>query len=257
MSVSISIIIPAFNNLSLFKRAISSALNQSRPPCEIIVSDDSSSDVIKEYVDSLGSSLVRYYHNVPSLGAVLNWNAGIEKSSGDWIIVMHHDEELGDSDYLKRIGKKIKESGDTEIIVSDFRIKSSMGLHKGHFNKVVKKLLLNVPHSILCANFIGPCACMTVKNSVIDDFDPNLTWLVDIEWYFKLLKTSEKSIFCPDLLIISNHGHPDQITNNIDIKKKHSEDKNYLRQKYRQNRGVMYALKISDILSPIRRILKR
>lgn len=249
--MTISVIIPTYNNLELFKRALSSVVGQTRLPMEIIVTDDSKTNEIEKYVNEIDNSIIRYYHNNSGLGAVNNWNLGLKRAQGDLVIVLHHDEELGSNDYIEKL-LKLAETND--LIISDIRVRTPKGERLGHFNGWLKRVLLKVPQSQLCVNSIGPCACVAVKKSIVENFDPSLIWIVDTEWYYRLMRASRKTIFSPELVIVSNHGHSDQITSNIDIPKKNREDKKYLREKYNKDYGVRIALLISNILGVIRRL---
>lgn len=99
--MKISVIIPTYNNVALFERAVESVLCQTLKPHEIIVTDDSSTDEVERLCKTIGSPLIKYNHNKPGLGAVKNWNNGLSKATGDWIIVLHHDEEFSTTDYLE------------------------------------------------------------------------------------------------------------------------------------------------------------
>ena len=98
-----SIVIPTFNSLELLRRALSSALQQQGVAMEVIVTDDSTTTDIADYVASLGDERLRYFRNQPSLGAVKNWNSGLEKATGQYVILMHHDEAMSGDDYLQRV----------------------------------------------------------------------------------------------------------------------------------------------------------
>lgn len=87
-----SVVITTYNRLSLLRRAIDSALNQT-VPCEVVVVDDCSSPETEIYVRSLGAAVV-YHRNEVNKGHAATVNAGVEKASGEWI------KFLDDDDYL-------------------------------------------------------------------------------------------------------------------------------------------------------------
>ena len=88
-----SIVIPAYNQLSLLQRALDSVLCQKEADYEIIISDDSSDDKIERYIQELGNTNIRYYHHQQGKGAADNWNHGLQKATGQYLILMHHDED--------------------------------------------------------------------------------------------------------------------------------------------------------------------
>lgn len=95
-----SIVITTYNRLTLLKRAIDSALNQTIP-CEVIVADDCSTDGTQQYVQELSASLIEqendrlvYHRNSSNQGHSATMNAGVAIASGDWI------KPVDDDDYL-------------------------------------------------------------------------------------------------------------------------------------------------------------
>lgn len=87
-----SIVITTYNRLSLLKRAVESALNQTIN-CEIVVADDGSDDGTEEYINSLGGQVI-YYKNPLNLGHSATVNAGINMAQGDWIKLLDDDDYL-------------------------------------------------------------------------------------------------------------------------------------------------------------------
>ena len=87
-----SIVITTYNRLSLLKRAVESALNQTID-CEVIVADDGSNDGTEEYIKSLGER-VSYHRNPLNLGHSATVNAGINAAQGDWIKLLDDDDYL-------------------------------------------------------------------------------------------------------------------------------------------------------------------
>jgi glycosyltransferase involved in cell wall biosynthesis len=90
---SVSVLITCFNYGAYVGRAIDSALQQTYPPAEIIVSDDDSQDdsckVVESYVQrGLG---IRLLHN-PHGGMAANLNAAYRGCSGDVICLLDADD---------------------------------------------------------------------------------------------------------------------------------------------------------------------
>jgi GT2 family glycosyltransferase len=91
--VSISVVIPACNAEGTLARALDSVLAQTRPPDEIIVVDDASTDctirLAKSYADQ-GVSLLRVRER---RGAAAARNIGIAAAKGRWIAFLDADDE--------------------------------------------------------------------------------------------------------------------------------------------------------------------
>ncbi|CAD5929375.1 GalNAc(5)-diNAcBac-PP-undecaprenol beta-1,3-glucosyltransferase [Planktothrix tepida] len=95
-----SIVITTYNRITLLKRAIDCALNQT-VPCEVVVADDCSTDGTEEYVRELSASLktkedyrLVYHRNLTNQGHSATMNAGVAVASGEWI------KPVDDDDYL-------------------------------------------------------------------------------------------------------------------------------------------------------------
>jgi len=89
----VSICIPNFNNEKYLDACIRSALQQSYPNIEVILTDDSSSDgslqVAMKYADS-----IRILRNETNLGQPRNTNRCIDHSSGKYLVILHSDDQL-------------------------------------------------------------------------------------------------------------------------------------------------------------------
>ena len=224
----ISVIIPAYNNLDLFKRALHSVLKQKNVSFELIVVDDSSYSDIDNYVHSLNDGRIHYFHNIPAKGAVRNWNFGLSLASGEKLLVLHHDEELKNDDYMRRI--------DSLLDIYDLTICNKQVLTSGrksrHIPQIINKIIIKRMAPLFFVNCIGPCACIAIKRSVLCSFDERLHWKVDTDWYYRTLKAAKRIHYINSIEILSHHGHQGQITLNLDIPKIASEDAEIIRKKY-------------------------
>ncbi len=91
MSMTVSVVIPAYNAGKYIARAIESVLAQSRRPDEIIVVDDGSTDDTAQIVAGFGLKvqLIRQDNG----GASAARNSGIDAATGEWIAFLDADDE--------------------------------------------------------------------------------------------------------------------------------------------------------------------
>lgn len=89
----VSILIPAYKP-EFFQATLASALNQSYPNLEIIVSDDSPDDRIGEMVRVNSSSVIRYVRNVPPNGPMGNYICLIDLAQGEYLKFLNDDDVL-------------------------------------------------------------------------------------------------------------------------------------------------------------------
>lgn len=101
----ISAVIPAFNRGKTIGRAIESVLGQSRPPIEIIVVDDGSTDDTAAAVAGYGG-LVQYVYQ-PNSGASAARNRGVEEARAPWVAFLDSDD-FWFKDHLERIAEAIR-----------------------------------------------------------------------------------------------------------------------------------------------------
>jgi glycosyltransferase involved in cell wall biosynthesis len=86
----VSVVIPVFNAEKYLRQAISSALDQTLPPHEIIIVDDGSTDSSREIASSFGPAVIclSQQHQGPSAAR----NLATARSSGDWIAFLDADD---------------------------------------------------------------------------------------------------------------------------------------------------------------------
>lgn len=234
-----SIIIPTYNNLDLFQQALNSVIEQDYTDYEIIIMDDSTNNDIQSYVKSLNHPMARYYHNEPSLGAVKNWNRGLQLCQGDFIMIMHHDEALKDNNLLSKARKYLE---NTDIVLCNIEVCNNNKTYNLAPN-IIKRLILHIPSLLFSVNCFGPSATFILKRKVMKAFDERLKWFVDVDWYYRLLRDN-KSKFISDVFIISHHGHKGQITANINNLTEAVNDARTLRQKYKDDPGVLLSVSL-------------
>lgn len=98
---SVSVILPTFNRARYIRAAISSLLEQSRRPREIIVVDDGSTDGTAAACAEFGDK-VRYVRQPENRGKTAAINRGLALASADYIWIMD-DDDIAPSDALERL----------------------------------------------------------------------------------------------------------------------------------------------------------
>ena len=243
--IDISIIIPTYNNLGLLKKSLLSVINQQNVKIEIIIVDDSTNSEINDYLKKINSDKIQYYRNIPSKGAVRNWNYGLTFAKGTYTTVLHHDEYYEDSiNQLSNLLNNNKE--EIEVIISKVKvIRSDNSSYSLYMNKHIKNFILNnFPSVLFFYNFIGPVSCVIYKNSDEFFFNKNLKWFVDIDWYYRLFKNKKIKYF-DNYNIISILNHKGKITYNIDIQTEMNNDYKYLFKEYIKFPMILLLIKLN------------
>ena len=105
--MTFSIVIPTYNGSMYVDEAIQSALSQTRPADEIIVSDDNSSDNTIEICNKYKEKIKIYTNPKGPSGFVNGWNNAIEYANSDYISILHQDDLLAPT-FLEEIEYALK-----------------------------------------------------------------------------------------------------------------------------------------------------
>ena len=209
----ISICIPAYNREDYLRNLLDSIAMQSFKDFEVIVSDDSSNDSVEKVVkDYQNLFTIHYFHNAPAAGTPQNWNLAIEKAHGTWIKLMHDDDSFSRRDSLQHFVNAINNNPDSEFIFSGYYNVSNKSSQPQAFpSQFVYQTMLKNPAVLLAGNIIGPPSVVIHKKNTGVEYNRNLQWLVDIDFYIHNLKNA-KVFFIKDRLV--NIGiNPQQVTN--------------------------------------------
>lgn len=220
----ISVVIPAYNNLALFREALQSARMQEDVNVHIVVTDDSVHSDIADWIGQAALPQVEYLRNSPPLGAVKNWNHGLSHATGRYTMLLHHDERLPSPRFLCDALGQLSRSG-ADLIISDVVVRHPGNLESRQaLRPTLRRFILrHLPSLIYTANLIGPTACVIFSTACLLPFNEKLRWLVDADWYFRML-AGRKTIVSAGEPIVSVFGHPNQITLSLERNQVEKED---------------------------------
>jgi glycosyltransferase involved in cell wall biosynthesis len=89
--MDVSVVIPTYNRAHVVITAIESALGQTRPPLEVVVVDDGSTDGTEARVRALGDARVRYLGQANG-GVSAARNAGVRAATGTLVAFLDSDD---------------------------------------------------------------------------------------------------------------------------------------------------------------------
>jgi len=99
----VSVVMPVFNGVKTFERAIDSILSQTYKNIEILVCDNASFDgtdlVAKKKLDDCRVVYIRHQENI---GAVANFLYGISATKGDYLLIAG-DDDYWDRKYIEKL----------------------------------------------------------------------------------------------------------------------------------------------------------
>ncbi len=231
----VSVVIPTYNNLESFKRAFNSVLMQFYKDYEIIISDDSSDNFIEKYIKNAPLPRVKYFKNPEALGSPENWNEGIRMAKGQYIKILHHDDWFSTRDALEKFVKVMDENPQCDLgYAKSVNIDIKTGKQRHRKAERYVKLLEENPYELLKSNRIGAPSVTIFKRSLNIEFDNNLKWFVDIDFYLRILLKNSKIAFINEELInigIQENRVTDFCTENNGLQE---YEQNYIKSKFQE-----------------------
>ena len=202
-------------------RCLESIIKQDYKNVEVIISDDSPGEDIKQAILPYQETLnIKYFHNSPALQSPKNWNAALDMATGDLLLLLHHDDWFHSNKALTLFGNAF----DQENI--DFVFSQNTAIDENGNKLILQGLpallreLADKPDHLLLAQVIGPPSNTMLKKTINIRYDERFIWLVDVDYYSRILKAGYKYKYIEKHLV-SIGLHEDQTTvfvqNNKDI----------------------------------------
>ena len=211
----VSICIPAYNEPDFLESALLSCLSQSFSDFEIIICDDSSTDLVERVVEKylVADGRIRYYRNHIQLGAADNSNMAVKHAKGDWIKFLYQDDTFACDQSLQYF---VDHTFDCEFIISPsiWRNDCGSGIHQLYGCKL--RLMRRDPLVALLryGNIIGAPSATMIKKSLLMPFEERMTWLFDLTMYAEVLSLNPKFTLMNDPAIVINM-HSRQLTHAV------------------------------------------
>ena len=201
--ITVSICIPTYNTpLKTFEKCIYSILAQDFKNFEVIISDDSSNENIKNFISKIIDARIKYYHNEIPFGAPKNWNEAIKKAQGQFVKVMHHDDMFFEKSALSKMVTMMQNTNcnigftrSVDIYFSPYR----------YTHRRTEKYINKIKEDCLCLflrTYFSTPSCCIFKNNQNILFDENTKWYVDVDLYVsEILKNNSQFAYSNDELV--------------------------------------------------------
>lgn len=200
----VSICIPAYNQTKFLSRTLESILLQTFQDYELIVTDDSETNIVETLLATFDfDGRLLYYRNTPPLGSPKNWNFGIGKASGTYIKIMHHDDWFASPESLELFVEAIDSTGAAIVFTNaEIRYEDSQNrtFHAPGSNKLLK--LKREPSKLFEGNFIGDPSMTMYRRDLSVLFDENMKWLVDVDFYIRILEKNNCFAYIDSFLLV-------------------------------------------------------
>jgi glycosyltransferase involved in cell wall biosynthesis len=173
---NVSIVVPVYNmtnSVEFLQRNLDSILKQTYTDYEIVISDNSSDDMLHIAIMLYpfpDMSKIKYFQNRKKLGMANNTNYAIDQAQGNLIKILYQDDYFADENSLKEI---VDNFGDYKWLVTGCTHTNGRP-HLPKFNQ----------H----ANTIGSPSVLAFKREVPVRFDPKFYWVLDLDFYRKMFE---------------------------------------------------------------------
>ena len=127
---TISICIPAYNNLSSLSVALESICLQNYSNLEILISDDHSPNSVKPMFDQWASKYPnfrwRYHYQEKNLGVVQNQAWLLRNATGHLMTFFQHDDYLIDPEFYVKVASHYTMNSSTKVYIANAVIQSPL-----------------------------------------------------------------------------------------------------------------------------------
>lgn len=115
----ISVLVPSYNYVQYITQAIDSALEQTYPNIEVVVTDNISTDATAETVRTryAGDPRVRFFVNERNIGLVPNFNRALEHARGEFVLWLSADDWLLPT-HLARLHEVFEREPQLDVVYS-------------------------------------------------------------------------------------------------------------------------------------------
>lgn len=206
--MDISVVIPNYNGKKLLEQhlpSVISAVKNFTGECEIIISDDGSTDESVEFIKKFYLD-IKIISSKQNTGFSATVNRGIHNASGEWIMVLNNDVKMID-EYLQILWKYTKDNSVFSLsgVILNQHGKPLDGAKPVYFRKGCLRVVHNhypLQEVEKCLTFYNPAvACLYRKKYIVllNGFDELLSpfYWEDSDICYRAYKRGWKSLFIP------------------------------------------------------------
>jgi glycosyltransferase involved in cell wall biosynthesis len=204
-SPKVSICIPTYNQTKYLSKTLDSILVQGYKNYEIIITDDTKTKLIESLVNQYNfEGKLKYYKNSVRLGSPKNWNQAISYATGDYIKIIHHDDWLTNANSLEEYVNLLDQNPTCDFAFSSSHVvfeNVKEWIHSISEEQIAK--IRKQPAYLFNGNLIGAPSATIFRNHKNILFDPNLKWLVDLDFYIRMLQQNSFLVYCKKPLVVT------------------------------------------------------
>jgi hypothetical protein len=182
---SFSVVIAAYQAEATIEAAVASALDQTRPPLEVIVCDDGSTDRTGDVLAPFRNTIV--YLRQENGGEASAKNAGIRASRGDYVAILDADD-LFLPRRLDALAAAATARPDLDILTADAYLELDGRRVKRCYEGGMRFFVEDQRLNILERNFIfGQVAARRERLLEVGGFDESIRWTTDWDCWIRMI----------------------------------------------------------------------
>ncbi|PZF73209.1 glycosyltransferase family 2 protein [Taibaiella soli] len=210
----ISICVPAYKRPHYLKRLLDSITIQTFKNFEIILTDDSDTDIVIETIKPYNNLPIKYFRNTPALGTPENWNAAISRAESEWIKIMHDDDWFSGPDSLQEFADAIQQHPGSSFFFSAYTNifeDQNNRLEQIRLKPADEKSLKDNLLYLFRMNYIGNPSCTLYRKNELR-YDKTFAWVVDFEFYIRYLTATGNKFTYIDKSLVNVGMNASQVT---------------------------------------------
>jgi glycosyltransferase involved in cell wall biosynthesis len=211
----VSICIPAYRHPEHLQRLLEAVSRQSFTDYEVVVTDDSSDASLHGLIAANHSRMnVRYIRNPVRRGSPANWNEAVRHATGEYIKIMHHDDWFATEDSLGEFVALLDGNPRVDFAFSSaYRVTTALEDRPVHMPTPLQlRDVQRDPQVLFLGNVIGPPSATIYRRSVRHEFNEKLKWVVDIDFYIRVLSDNPLIAFSRTPLVCVLVDSPTTVT---------------------------------------------
>lgn len=211
-NASISVVIPLYNHQQYIDAALDSVLQQTVPPCEIIVVDDGSTDGSFARVQRRAAAeprITTWSH--PNQGAHYTINAGLKRATGQYVAILNSDDRYHPQ-RLETCLQTLEKDAEAGAVCTALSFINENG--KNCRNKWYEEALDfyrqidDLALALINGNFLMTTSNLFIRRTVFDElgFFANLRYAHDLDFFLRLI-LSKRTITLLDQPLLQYRMH--------------------------------------------------
>ena len=216
--MKVSVLVPVYNAGPYLAECLESILAQDFSDCEILISDDGSTDGSAAVIERFAArdTRIRWWRNPRNLRIGGNFNACLKAARGEYLKFVLQDDKLLDPSCLRRMVEAMENDPSVTLVGSASHVIDEQSRLLKVRNRFRRSGVLDGKRVIIkCLehneNLIGePSLVLFRKSQAARGFDEQMVQLLDLEMWFHLLEPGRFAYIAEPLCAFRQH--PAQLT---------------------------------------------